>query len=87
MSFLAQNILAAGRPQRSQIVETTVIIAPTGFDAPMTVAEVFNPAVQWQITKWSAVHGNTLPAVGATALIILTDRGSRVCVWWSGTHS
>jgi hypothetical protein len=37
------------------------------------------------IADWPAIHGDTLPSVGADVLLVGDERGNRRCVWWDGT--
>lgn len=61
--------------------------APTSFNAnAYVVIPSHNPEGSTALT-WPAIHGNTMPAQGAAALVAYDQNSVPYLVWWAGTHS
>ena len=64
--------------------------APSVFTDPLFVVLDYDPDHAIQIDNWPALHGNTLPALGATVtLAYATYNGQRNwrVIDWYGIHS
>lgn len=71
--------------------QAKIIYAEVTTPAPTTFADtLFVILPDWSsdfplaIAGWNAAHGQTLPAPGAAALLIVDSRGLTRCVWWDG---
>lgn len=85
------DVLASGRPHRSQIVEcivSTVKAAPASFSDPLYVIPKWNQerGTVWTITRWPALHGSALPTPGAECWVVVSDYRNMAVLWWAGTY-
>lgn len=61
--------------------------APTNFNANAhVVIPSHNPEGSTALA-WPAIHGNTMPAQGAQALVAYDQNSTPFLIWWAGTHS
>lgn len=67
---------------------STLQPAPTSFDDPVYVIiperSIDSP---YGPCRWPAIHGSTLPAQGAEALLAFDQAGLPIVVWWDGEQS
>jgi len=62
--------------------------APRSFDDPVwVVVPEYSTERPFGPCAWPAIHGNTLPAAGASAWIAFDTEGAPLVISWEGTHS
>lgn len=79
-----------GAPGQRQVVYarvSTLQPAPGAFTDPLFITLPYDPDRSIKIENWPVIHGATLPALGADALLVFDDLGNPRVVWWDGIHS
>lgn len=80
---LAQGAVGQARPDILYGQVSTSQPAPTSFSSPLYVVfPQWDPDYFWQFTDWPASHGSTLPAQGATVVVVRDDQQNLRVVWW-----
>ena len=70
---LVSGYVSRSRPAPATFTDPLYVIAP-GYSLDFALGPC----------KWAALHGRTLPAQGAQALVAFDDQGVPVVVWWDG---
>lgn len=61
--------------------------APSSFSDPLFVVFDYDPDTALTINQWPAIHGATLPAIGADVLLAHDSNNNWRIIWWAGDHS
>jgi hypothetical protein len=62
--------------------------APLSFNDPLyVVLPDYSVDHAFKIDDWPAIHGATLPALGADVLVLIDDRNNKRVAWWAGTFT
>lgn len=87
LNLLGDKAHAPGQPQIAYATVSTLQPAPSTFTDPLFVVLDYDPDGAHKFENWPAVHGGTLPTLGADVLLIIDDNGSKRVAWWDGQYT
>lgn len=62
--------------------------APASFADPLwVIIPSYSTEAPYRCLQWGAIHGATLPAQGAAAVVLMDNEGVPTVAWWAGEWS